>query len=506
MSLRRKLNLALLLALTLTLCLYAVVDIWISQIKLNEQAEIASQNTAKRLGITLANSMWNFNVDNARKVAEAELGTNDLVGVKAFDNENNQLFEINWDQESETANNGSYSGDFLFKKEQIIKFNDQGEDFNAGKIELIYSNESIDDAFSFALKRSIVQIVLLDVVILLLMGFLIHKLILNPLDSITRRVNDIAQGQGDLTKRINFSSKDELGLLSKGINAFIANIHSIIQEITTVSNRLDKTSESGQENINQLNTLVDNLNGRVTEIVGAVHDLNETSKGVANQAVQSANITQETSKLASEGMQDVNHANRMMQALAASISDSTAKTEKLEEYSQNITTVIEVIKGIAEQTNLLALNAAIEAARAGEQGRGFAVVADEVRTLAKRTQESTGQIAKIIEQLQNQSSETLEVMKSGLKQAGENVELVSHAESTFNNIRIAIEKNLQGATTIASAANEQNKTLNSIDQNVSHIKEANEKTLEIARKSAETNKDIVAMSHTVASLTAKFKI
>ena len=502
MSLRRKLNLALLLALTLTLCLYAVVDIWISQIKLNDQAEIASQNTAKRLGITLANSMWNFNVDNARKVAEAELGTNDLVGVKAFDNENNQLFEINWDQESETANNGSYSGDFLFKKEQIIKFNDQGEDFNAGKIELIYSSESIDEAFSFALKRSIVQIVLLDVVILLLMGFLIHKLILNPLDSITRRVNDIAQGQGDLTKRINFSSKDELGLLSDGINAFIANIHTIIQEITTVSNSLDKTSESGQENINQLNTLVDNLNGRVTEIVGAVHDLNETSKGGANHAAQSANITQETSKLASEGMQDVNHANRMMQTLAASISDSTAKTEKLEEYSQNITTVIEVIKGIAEQTNLLALNAAIEAARAGEQGRGF----DEVRTLAKRTQESTGQITKIIEQLQNQSSETLEVMKSGLKQAGENVELVSHAESTFNNIRIAIEKNLQGATTIASAANEQNKTLNSIEQNVSLIKEANEKTLEIARKSAETNKDIVAMSHTVASLTGKFKI
>jgi methyl-accepting chemotaxis protein len=114
--------------------------------------------------------------------------------------------------------------------------------------------------------------------------------------------------------------------------------------------------------------------------------------------------------------------------------------------------------------HIYSTNAVIESARAGQQSRGFAVVADEIRTLTKRTPESTGQIAKIIEQLQNQSSETLKVMKSGLKQDGENVQLVSHAKSTFNNIRIAIEKNLQGATTIASAANEQNKTLNSIEQ------------------------------------------
>ncbi|MFT5837530.1 MAG: methyl-accepting chemotaxis protein [Flavobacteriales bacterium] len=506
MSLRRKLNLALLLALTLTLCCYAAVDIWLSQSQLVEKAELASQNTAKRLGITLADSMWNFNVDNAKKVAESELGTNDLVSVSAFDNENKPLFNISWDNETQTMSDKAYTDDFLFKKDQIIKFNDQGEEFDAGRVQLIYSNNSIDAAFASAVKSSVMQIIILDVIILIIMGLLIHKLVLYPLNSITARVNDIAQGKGDLTKRINFKSSDELGLLSDGINAFINNIHIIIKEISAVTHKLDETSQNGQDNTGKLNQIVDNLNFQVSEIAGTVHNLSITSKDVADQATDSANITKRTTELVSTGIQDVNHTNKMIQALAASVTDSTQKTAKLDEYSQNITTVIEVIKSIADQTNLLALNAAIEAARAGEQGRGFAVVADEVRTLAQRTQESTGQITDIIEQLQGQASETLSVMKDGLRQAEENVEHIAHAEETFENIRDAIDKNLKGANVIASAASEQNNNLSAIEKNVEHIQAANERALSIAKQSALTNADIVKMSHTVAGLIEKFKI
>lgn len=506
MNLRKKLNLVTFVVVTLTLVVFQIVITSINQVNLADKVAKSAQNTTERLSITLADSLWNYNIANATQIAKAELGTNDLVELKAFNRDSELLFSVTWDEQNQQVTNDEFSGDVHSRIDKTIQFKDQDDFIDAGNIELTFSSATLDNALNDAIYQSIIQIVILDAVLMFFMHLFISRLVVAPLENITARVQDIAQGNGDLTQRVNYTNSDELGVLATGINRFIDNVHSVVSEIVSVSKTLDASAEDSQANVEQLNAQVQDLNNQVSMILSAVQALDQTAVDVAHKASESSSITQDTSSLASEGMRKVNSSSALIQTLAENMRESTTKTEMLEKHSQSIDTVIQVIKGIAEQTNLLALNAAIEAARAGEQGRGFAVVADEVRTLAQRTQVSTGQITEIIEKLQQQSSETLAVMQNGQKMMDENVDSVAEAESTFSDIKRAIETSLQGALGIATDTDNQKNTLGEIKQNVENIKDSNERTLDIAQRSSVINQQIVKMSHSVAELSEKFKI
>ena len=505
-NLRRKLNLALLLALALIFSAYAVFDTLTNQSIIKEKIVQASEHTVKRMGITLAKPLWEFSMNTVRKTAIAELGMNDLVAISVYDMEDNKLLNIYWDNESQTVNDGDYSGPIFLEKELVVQMEDSGDLYDAGQVKLLFSSDSADSAFIHTVTSSITKGLILAALVLLLMSALVYRLILAPLNNIAERVSDIAHGNGDLTKRIHADSKDELGKLATSINLFIDNIHSIIADIQGVSDHLDETSDTSQKNISELNTLIAEQDSQVALIVEAMQEMGCTSAEVANKAAESADITQKTNELSMSGMLQVKNANNMTQDLALSITSSTEKTATLQESSQSISSVIDVIKGIAEQTNLLALNAAIEAARAGEQGRGFAVVADEVRTLAQRTQQSTSDITKMITQLQEQINETYELMGSGLKKVNLNVKSVEQTGISFANIKDAVEQNLIGATAIAAAAEEQTQTLSVIQNNVDQIKAANEQTLTITVSTTDVNEELVELGHHIHQLVAKFKI
>ena len=248
MNLRKKLNLVTFVVVTLTLVVFQIVITSINQVNLADKVTKSAQNTTERLSITLADSLWNYNIANATQIAKAELGTNDLVELKAFNRDSELLFSVTWDEQNQQVTNDEFSGDVHSRIDKTIQFKDQDDFIDAGNIELTFSSATLDNALHDAIYQSIIQIVILDAVLMFFMHLFISRLVVAPLENITARVQDIAQGNGDLTQRVNYTSSDELGVLATGINRFIDNVHSVVSEIVGVSKTcLLYTSDAADE-------------------------------------------------------------------------------------------------------------------------------------------------------------------------------------------------------------------------------------------------------------------
>ena len=506
LNLREKLTTSITIVVTVTIVIFTAITIVIDQADLRAELDEDAQKTANRLGITLSSALWNYEIAAATGIAQAELGTNGLVAVYGFDTRGEKLFEISWLPETASAQAGKFTGDSYKTTMSKIRFDAGDELIDTGTVELVFDDSIIQSHFYDSLLNGLIQLVVLTLVLVYVMRLLTNKLVIAPIELINSRVKEIAEGDGDLTKRVSYTNSDELGDLSKNINDFIYHVHSIVKEVTEVSVQLEQTTYNSQTNLDKLNVQVNALNAGVSAIQQEIASIGTASEEVYTHASASASATQQTTNLANNGMSTVTEAAEKIHELEDSIQKSSSKTESLAQYSQSINTVVEVIKGIAEQTNLLALNAAIEAARAGEQGRGFAVVADEVRTLAQRTQVSTGQISETIEKLQSISAETLDVMKEGLSLVTQNVATVDKAATTFEEIKTAVNRNLEGSNTIANDAELQKNMLENIQKSIDEILLNNEQTLTIARENSSINEHIIIMSDSVSSLIEKFTI
>lgn len=506
MNLRKKLGIAISVAVAVIIVIYTIGSVIVNQSKMRAELKTNIQSTSTRIGVTLASALWNYDIEASKKISAAELGTNGLVGVSVFNTQNERLFDLHWNDQKNTSQSGVFEQDAFYKTDKTIYFIAQGESLETGRVRLVFDDARITDALYRSIFNGALQLVLLTLCLVAVISAMSNKLVVTPIGTINTRVKEIADGDGDLTKRVEYQSDDELGDLADNINDFISHVHSIVQEVIEVSVQLDKTTHDSQDNVSQLNSQVNTLNAKVNDIQQAISELVNTSQDVAKQASASAEFTKQTTKLAQDGVGTVNEAAKMIRSLEISIQESTTKTAALAEHSQSISSVIQVIREIAEQTNLLALNAAIEAARAGEQGRGFAVVADEVRTLAQRTQDSTGQITEIIEELQSQSAATLDVMKHGLSLVERNVESVDKAESTFMQIETAIAQNLEGSRAIANDVDVQKNSLDQISTSVSDILSSNQQTLSIAEENASINAYVIIMSESVSKIIEKFKV
>ncbi|MFT6732694.1 MAG: methyl-accepting chemotaxis protein, partial [Polaribacter sp.] len=324
-----------------------------------------------------------------------------------------------------------------------------------------------------------------------------------PLAEVLNVMNKVADG--DLRDKVDVHSEDEIGMLSEGINRLSTQLSGIMTEISNSSQQLSAAAEETSAISLQSNARIGQQKEQTDMIATAMTEMTATVDEVASSASNTLSEVQDANKEASSGQQIVQNNINTINGLASEIQRAAGVIDKLNEYSTNIGSVLDVIRGIADQTNLLALNAAIEAARAGEQGRGFAVVADEVRTLASKTQESTSEIQEMIERLQSGTQEAVEVMKSSTKEAQNSVTEAAKAGESLSKITRAVNIINDMSSHIASAADEQSTVSREMHENVLSISQAADQTAQGATENLAASQDMAKLAVNLQGLVGHFK-
>jgi len=365
--------------------------------------------------------------------------------------------------------------------------------------------QEANDSSERALQVGLI-ISLLVIAMVTLTGYVISRMVAMNILNVATSLEDMARGEGDLTQRLKTSGDDEVGKLVNSFNTFVGRLQGLIGDIVGSIAQLSAAAEEMSAVSAESNDNVTRQQAETTQVATAMNEMTTTVQEVARNATQASSAAHNASNEADGGRRVVDETIASIKALADEVETAAKTIQKLENDSETIGSVLDVIRGISEQTNLLALNAAIEAARAGEQGRGFAVVADEVRTLASRTQESTLEIQTMIERLQSGAAQAVEVMEQGRNQAKVSVENATRAGESLHAITESVTTISAMNTQIASTAEEQSAVAVEIDRNVANISQLGDQTSGGARQTASSSQEMAGLAVQLQSLVGQFKV
>lgn len=346
-------------------------------------------------------------------------------------------------------------------------------------------------------------------VVLIVGGLLITRSITRPLIELTGRLQDIAQGEGDLTQRMDESRKDEIGVLSKWFNRFVVNVETMIIDLGGMADNLATSATQIATSSEEMATGMDNQTVQIDEISRSIEEMSASVIEVARKSVDASTAAEEAGRVAEEGGQVVRDTIDGMHSLDQAVTASSDSVQQLGQLGERIGEVISVINDIADQTNLLALNAAIEAARAGEHGRGFAVVADEVRKLADRTTKATDEVGGSILAIQTGTTEAVQSMDGGTEQVKIGVQRATVAGENLEKIVTSAVEVSSMVQSIAAAAELQSSSSEQVNRSAEQIAAVSRESGEGAAQAATAATaatDLSEKAEQLRSMVGRFKV
>ncbi|WP_215397397.1 methyl-accepting chemotaxis protein [Rheinheimera oceanensis] len=386
-------------------------------------------------------------------------------------------------------------------QQQTLEFSPWGY-----KVHLVYSETERNGLVWQTLRSLIALVAVFGILLIAMVFFLTRSVVIQPLNKVNASLANIVEGEGDLTARLNFDRKDEIGTMASGFDALLDRVRRTIVDVQQVSGGLKQSAVTMEQAAKQALYKITQQTHDTTAIANAIEEMTTTSHAVATGALDAETAAQEVAALAEQVMTVIENTVTNSQQQMHAVAESEQAINSLTKASQDIAKVLEVINSIAEQTNLLALNAAIEAARAGEQGRGFSVVADEVRSLAGRTQASTGEIKQMISGLESGVASVAQINSRYKLTVADNVKFAEGARSALHAVQSAVDQIKSQNAGIASAAEQQSTVAENINQKTRQIRQLAQDSAQQSEIAQQTSTALMQQCETLVAILSDYRV